>query len=46
MKWKCLRCDLIFDDKKVKECNCKTSPSPWEPEIPWWERLLYKLMGL
>ena len=46
MKWKCLRCEFIFDDRKVKGCKCETSPSPWEPVIPWWERLLYKLTGL
>jgi hypothetical protein len=31
MKWKCLKCNFIFDDRKVKKCKCETSPSPWEP---------------
>lgn len=40
MKWKCLRCDGIFDDSD-KKCECETSPSPWVPlnddleEIPF-----------
>jgi len=35
MKWKCLRCETIFDGEKIKEagcpCKCTESPSPWEP---------------
>ena len=30
MKWKCKRCEAIFDDSD-KKCNCLESPSPWEP---------------
>ena len=39
MKWKCLRCEAIFGEAKVREpgcpCRCKElgfpSPSPWQP---------------
>lgn len=40
MKWKCLRCEVIFDDDN-KGCDCEISPSPWTPlndkleEIPF-----------
>lgn len=30
MKWKCLRCEVIFDDSD-KKCGCLNSPSPWVP---------------
>lgn len=30
MKWRCKRCEVIFDDSN-KKCDCVTSPSPWEP---------------
>jgi hypothetical protein len=30
MKWKCLKCECIFDDSN-KGCNCKESPRPWAP---------------
>lgn len=42
MKWKCLRCEVIFDDDN-KKCDCEISPSPWAPlndnleEIPYEE---------
>jgi hypothetical protein len=32
MKWKCLRCETIFDDEN-KKCSCVESPSPWVPYI-------------
>lgn len=30
MKWKCKRCNAVFEDTN-KKCNCTESPSPWEP---------------
>ena len=32
MKWKCKRCEAIFDDSN-KKCDCVDSPSPWIPYI-------------
>ena len=32
MKWKCLRCEITFDDSN-KKCDCTSSPSPWVPVI-------------
>lgn len=32
IKWKCRRCGKIVDMKSFR-CECKTSPSPWEPIV-------------
>lgn len=49
MKWKCLRCEVIFDDDN-KGCDCTEGPSPWAPlndeleEISFeeWHRLKFE----
>ena len=44
MKWRCKRCEAIFDDSD-KRCNCTISPSPWEPmcEPIRWQKFIHWL---
>lgn len=45
MKWKCKRCEEIFDDSN-KKCDCVTSPSPWIPVVEiQFERVEIKSSG-
>lgn len=41
MKWKCLRCEVIFDDDN-KGCNCTEGPSPWAPLNEQLEEISYE----